>query len=583
MGKVQIEKSKDNFNILKINKDNKNCYLGSKYSQSRELDKFMKSVEPLTEKDNYIVLGAGALEHIKLLLDKKDKKSKILVVEAIDYILEEVKKLEIYNELIKNEDIVITNSIDEIKEFMNENIDDLNLEYAKLVTFSNYNKIFTNELMESYKEIKEHLINMALERNTKLQFKDEWVDSSLINSKYLFESEKINEFKDKYKDTPAIIVSAGPSLQKNINYIDKNKALIISGGRTLKPLLGVNIDPDFMAIIDGSQASYELVENYLDKTNTNLIYNEMTNSKILDNYKGPKISSAQSGFMKEILGEDIVDIIKGGSVANAMTFIAAFMGCNPIIFVGQDLAYTDNKGHAECAKTESVSIDAKENYYKSNDVYVEGIDGKEVRTSLSLKAYKESLEDIVESFKDIKFINATEGGAAIKGTEVRKLKEVLEEFEDIKEKDTKIKNISDKEILKKTIDGLKDNLVASNKVISLTSKAMKSLERFKKAYFKNDNSSVNRINQELNRYEKEINEEIPKLSIVNSVIYDLSYNIECSEQFVVNKSDSKKRVVEKKLDLNTEIYKGMNRICKDSIKKIEDTLNIMEKKYAKLS
>ncbi|MGL5478711.1 MAG: motility associated factor glycosyltransferase family protein, partial [Clostridium sp.] len=348
-------------------------------------------------------------------------------------------------------------------------------------------------------------------------------------------------------------------------------------------LLGVNIDPDFMAIIDGSQASYELVENYLDKTNTNLIYNEMTNSKILDNYKGPKISSAQSGFMKEILGEDIVDIIKGGSVANAMTFIAAFMGCNPIIFVGQDLAYTDNKGHAECAKTDSVSIDAKENYYKSNDVYVEGIDGKEVRTSLSLKAYKESLEDIVESFKDIKFINATEGGAAIRGTEVRKLKEVLEEFEDIKEKDTKVKNISDKEILKKTIDGLKDNLEASNKVISLTSKAMKSLERFKKAYFKNDNSSVNRINQELNRYEKEINEEIPKLSIVNSVIYDLSYNIECSEQFVVNKSDSKKRVVEKKLDLNTEIYKGMNRICKDSIKKIEDTLNIMEKKYAKLS
>lgn len=583
MGKVQIEKSKDNFNILKINKDNKSCYLGSKYSQSRELDKFMESVEPLTEKDNYIVLGAGALEHIKLLLDKKDKKSKILVVEAIDYILEEVKKLDIYEELIKNEDIVLTNSIEEIKEFMNENINDLNLEYAKLLSFSNYNKIFTDELMESYKEIKEHLINMALERNTKLQFKDEWVDASLINSKYLFESQKINNFKDKYKNIPAIIVSAGPSLQKNIKYIDRNKALIISGGRTLKPLLGIDIDPDFMAIIDGSQASYELVENYLDKTNTNLIYNEMTNSKILDNYKGPKICSAQSGFMKEILGEDIVDIIKGGSVANAMTFIAAFMGCNPIIFVGQDLAFTDNKGHAECAKTDNVSVDANENYYKTNDVYVKGINGDEVRTSLSLKAYKESLEDIVESFRDTKFINATEGGAAIKGTEVRKLKEVLEEFGDIKEKDVKVKEVYDKEILKKTIDGLKDNLVASNKVISLTSKAMKSLERFKKAYFKNDNSSVNRINLELNRYEKEINDEIPKLSIVNSVIYDLSYNIECSDKFVVNKSDSKKRIIEKKLDLNTEIYRGMNRICKDSIKKIEDTLNIMEKKYAKLN
>lgn len=583
MGKVQIEKSKDNFNILKINKDNKSCYLGSKYSQSRELDKFMKSVEPLTEKDNYIVLGAGALEHIKLLVDKKDKKSKILVVEAVDYILEEIKKLEIYNELIKNKDIIITNSTDEIKKFMYDNIDDLNLEYVKLVTYSNYNKIFIDELMESYKEIKNQLINIALERNTKLLFKDEWVESNLVNSKYIYKSKKINELKDKYKDIPAIIVSAGPSLQKNINYIDKNKAIIISGGRTLKPLLGVNIDPDFMAVIDGGKASYDLVKNYLDKTNTNLIYNEMTNSKILDNYKGPKISSAQSGFMKEILGDDVVDIIKGGSVANAMTFIAAFMGCNPIIFVGQDLAYTDDKGHAECAKFDNKSIDAKKNYYKPNDVYVEGINGEEIRTSLSLKSYKESLEKIIVNFKDIKFINATEGGAAIKGTEVRKLKDVLEEFKNIKEKDTKINIKYDKEILKKTIDGLKENIEASKKVISLTTKAMNSLERFKKAYFRNDNTSVNKINVELNKYEKEINAEIPKLTIVNGVIYDLSYNIECSERFVVNKSDSKKRIIEKKLDLNTEIYRGMNEICTGSIKRIEDTLNIMEKKYAEIS
>ena len=61
----------------------------------------------------------------------------------------------------------------------------------------------------------------------------------------------MNKFYDMNKDVPAIIVSAGPSLDKNlaemINYKDKLKDyFIIAGNRTLKTLINNNIKPDLL-------------------------------------------------------------------------------------------------------------------------------------------------------------------------------------------------------------------------------------------------------------------------------------------------------------------------------------------------
>lgn len=56
-----------------------------------------------------------------------------------------------------------------------------------------------------------------------------------------------------------------------------------------------------------------------------------------------------------------------------------------------------------------------------DDIY-----GKKVRTSNPLNMFRENIEVIIKQHKDIKFINATEGGAHINGSEVKFLNEVID-------------------------------------------------------------------------------------------------------------------------------------------------------------
>ena len=61
---------------------------------------------------------------------------------------------------------------------------------------------------------------------------------------------------------PAIVVAAGPSLNKNIDELKraKGKAFIIAVDTAIKPLLKKGIIPDMFAIVDGKKP-IELVQN----------------------------------------------------------------------------------------------------------------------------------------------------------------------------------------------------------------------------------------------------------------------------------------------------------------------------------
>jgi len=77
-------------------------------------------------------------------------------------------------------------------------------------------------------------------------------------------SPNVGIFFDKFKDVPIIIVSTGPSLDKNIDLLKeaKGRALIISAGSALRPLLMRNIKPDFFAIIDPQDITYNQIKGY---------------------------------------------------------------------------------------------------------------------------------------------------------------------------------------------------------------------------------------------------------------------------------------------------------------------------------
>ena len=99
------------------------------------------------------------------------------------------------------------------------------------------------------------------------------------------------------------------------------------------------------------------------------------------------------------------------------------MGARTIILVGQDLALTGNKTHADGTfKKEMEEIDTSTLGY----IQVEGIDGKMVVTRNDFHRYLLWFEDYIKNHPEVKVIDATEGGALIHGTEILRLREAID-------------------------------------------------------------------------------------------------------------------------------------------------------------
>ena len=113
--------------------------------------------------------------------------------------------------------------------------------------------------------------------------------------------------------------------------------------------------------------------------------------------------------------------------------VAVLLGYEKIVFVGLDLAYTDDKSYAE----------GTVNYGKSvADGLLSCIDinGELLPTTKQFNIYRKWIERYIAARPGIKFYDCTEGGARIKNTELM----TLHDF--IKENDN-----GDKEISRKTI------------------------------------------------------------------------------------------------------------------------------------
>ena len=82
MCNFNIEKSKDGYDLIRVNIDGKWIYIGSKYNQKKEVDRFIKSFGIITLDDIYVVIGLSCGEHIRdLLKETKGNENKILIFE----------------------------------------------------------------------------------------------------------------------------------------------------------------------------------------------------------------------------------------------------------------------------------------------------------------------------------------------------------------------------------------------------------------------------------------------------------------------------------------------------------------------
>jgi hypothetical protein len=110
-----------------------------------------------------------------------------------------------------------------------------------------------------------------------------------------------------------------------------------------------------------------------------------------------------------------------GSVATSALDLACRMGANPIIFAGQDFAYSWDQEYASNTIYQGNYFDVLE----SGKVQQPDLHGNEVHTTENLVAYRDYFVRRIKLATGIRFINATEGGILTQAVEILPLRAAL--------------------------------------------------------------------------------------------------------------------------------------------------------------
>lgn len=162
----------------------------------------------------------------------------------------------------------------------------------------------------------------------------------------------INELHHAAKGYPAVLVSAGPSLVKNVDLLRdpavRESVVVICVQTALRPLLDRGIRPDFVTALDYSSICKQFYEGLPDLPDVTLVVEPKANSAILDSYPGP-IRVCNADWSNRVLGEHarpIMPLKAGATVAHLSLYLAWHLGCDPVMLIGQDLGFSDGLYYA---------------------------------------------------------------------------------------------------------------------------------------------------------------------------------------------------------------------------------------------
>ncbi len=250
---------------------------------------------------------------------------------------------------------------------------------------------------------------------------------------------------------PGIVVSAGPSLRRNLDLLARaevrERSVIICAQTTLRPLLAAGVRPHFVTALDYHEISRRFYEDLSPESvgDVTLVAEPKAHPVILDSFPGP-VRCCANELLDEILGDakrPMGVLPAGSTVAHLAVYLAHHLGCNPIVMVGQDLAFTDGLYYTPGTAIEEVwapelnafnTIEmmqwqriARHRVHLSR---LRDVKGRMVFSDAQMLAYLQQFERDFAGLREagVEVIDATEGGIAKQHTTARPLAEVLDRY-----------------------------------------------------------------------------------------------------------------------------------------------------------
>jgi hypothetical protein len=438
---VGVGQSRTGLPVAYVMQHGRKVFLNSSYDPEQEAGRWVNSNFNQESSGSLILCGGGFLYHVKALLEA-DFLKKLVVYEPEPNVIKTCMTHIDLEPILKHDNLfIITGSEHDVIAravfgFLGSGTiySDANVQTKSL---PGYLELFGEEIGAFLGKIREQISLFQMNLTTLDMFAKEWLSNSFKNLNNAINSPVVGGFFGKFKNTPAVLVSAGPSLEKNIHLLKdlKDKALIICSGSSIRAMVRNGILPHILVAVDSSEVNGQVFDD-LDLRDIYLVHNCRFWYKSAARFAGRQIlfkiddEGIPELFIAQNRGMEIGNLQSGFSVSHTSLDLAARLGCEPIIMIGQDLSYSpDKKRYAEGQIAATIDFFDQE-FVKRNMIKTLDIYGREVITDYELNGFRLIFELMIEkSFQGkINIINATEGGIPIKGTVNRTLADVIAEY-----------------------------------------------------------------------------------------------------------------------------------------------------------
>jgi len=383
-----------------------------------------------------IVYGLGCGYHIEAILEKYPYKRIMIVEPNVKLLLYLISSRDMTTILNKCW-IFLEEEFDQfLKNFLQLYWDAKNKGVFKLQIINVYNLVFSDIWIQFRDKFKEQMNALTVDTTTRKFLTELWLNNYTKNIYKLKDASNCDGFLGKFKNVPGILVSAGSSLEGNVHLLNeiKDKCLIVSASSARLSMKQFDVSPHMFITVDASDGETRIVEN-VENDNEYMVYSNQLTPKSLDIYDGKKIfinynSDFYTVNFMNWAGIQSGHIMSAPSVANTCYDFLYKLGCNPIIFIGQDLSFTKNKQYA--GKID-YGIDMEEQEWIDNGYpQVDDMYGNKVFTMPPFLAMRNCFEDQIRMTKmlnpELDVINCTEGGLNILGARNEKLADIIKDF-----------------------------------------------------------------------------------------------------------------------------------------------------------
>ena len=362
----------------------------------------------------HVVFGMGFGYHLEVLTESfKDKK--IIVIEPNIDLFFNILQVRNLKRIIAGADIYVDEDMTSIMEIFSGLLWAAEKGGIQCQPFDVYTMIFDLQWEEVRSKFIKRVQSFTVDIATIKAYGELWVHNTIKNAFKIVNASNAGGLSGQFKGIPGILVSGGPSLDKNISLIGKmhGKCIVMAAGSAVLALEKAGITPHFMVGIDATEEEAKMHSRVSDP-NIYFLYSNQIATGSTKGYKGPAflMNYSSDEFTKDFFKYAKVssDVFSGGpSVANTAFDLLYKMGCNPIILTGQDLSFKLDSVYAEGIDSSDTGT-KREGLIECSDIY-----GDTVYTRTDFISMKNWFEGYFEKVsKDVEIINATEGGLDIK-------------------------------------------------------------------------------------------------------------------------------------------------------------------------